>query len=123
MDLPILSKPTFFNMSIDFENFVFSDFLINGSFNSEFVHSIFGSNLDWDWINSIKIDFKAQNHWVWGSHSLKTSTAAVVYDHLISCDPNLCLGWDHNWKLCVLPRTKIFIWKLAHGKLPTSANL
>lgn len=123
MDLPIMSKPTFLNMSVNSENLVFSDFLINDNINSEFVQSIFGSNLDWDWINSIKIDFEAQNHWVWRPHSLKTSIASMVYDHLVSCNPNPWLGWDHIWKLCVLLRTKIFIWKLAHGKLPTSAYL
>lgn len=58
-----------------------------------------------------------------GPHSLNNSTASVVYDHLVSCDLHPWSSWGHIWKLCVFPRTKIFVWKLAHGRLPTSAYL
>ncbi|XP_039128406.1 uncharacterized protein LOC120264644 [Dioscorea cayenensis subsp. rotundata] len=32
-------------------------------------------------------------------------------------------GWNLIWKLLVPPRVKIFVWKLAHGKLPTGNYL
>lgn len=79
--------------------------------------------MDWEWINNIKIDFDAHNHWVWRPRSLNTSTTSVVYDHLVSCDLHPWPGWGHIWILCVLPRTKTFIWKLAYGRLPTGAYL
>lgn len=123
MDLPIMGKPTFLNISIDFENFVFSDFLINDSFNIKFVQSIFGPNLDWDWINNINIDFEAQNHWIRRPRTFKTYTASVVYDHLVSGDKNPWSGWDHIWKLCVLPRPKFSFGSWLMGSfllVPTS---
>lgn len=123
LDLPIIYKPTFLNMSIDFENLSFSDFLINDKFNNDFICNNFGPNLDWDWINSIKISFDSPNHWVWGPRSLNINTVDAVYDHLVTHDSNSWHGWDSIWKLCVLPRTKFFIWKLALGKLPTGAYL
>lgn len=109
-------------MSIDFENLTLFDFLLHDKFNIEFVHHIFGSNLDWDWINNIKIDFDAQNHWIWGPRTLKASIESTVYDYLVIGDPNPWPGWHHIWKLCVLPRIKIFTWKMAHGKLPTGCQ-
>lgn len=33
------------------------------------------------------------------------------------------IGWSTIWKLRVMPKVKIFIWKLAQGKIPTSAFL
>lgn len=74
-------------------------------------------------LTQIGIDFEAQNLCVWGPHSLKTTIASIVYDSLVSHDPNPWSSWDYMWKLCVLPRIKAFIWKLALGKLPTGAYL
>lgn len=119
MDLPILFKPTYLNMSSDFENLNFADFLYNGSLNTSLIHNIFGYNLDWEWINNIRFDFTSQKFWVWGPHFLRATIASAVYDFLVSSDPNPWPGWNYIWKLCVLPRIKTFVQKLAHGKLPT----
>ncbi|XP_039123400.1 uncharacterized protein LOC120260021 [Dioscorea cayenensis subsp. rotundata] len=32
-------------------------------------------------------------------------------------------GWNHIWKFMVIPRVKVFLWKVAHGKLPNGAYL
>ncbi|XP_039123366.1 uncharacterized protein LOC120259982 [Dioscorea cayenensis subsp. rotundata] len=110
-------------MDFNLDNMNFSDIIQVDSLNPTLIHNIFGLNLDWDWITSIRFDVNTHNHWVWGPISLRTSVAATVYDCLVSSDPSPWPGWNYIWKLCVLPRIKTFIWKLAHGKLPTSDYL
>ncbi|XP_039115912.1 uncharacterized protein LOC120251463 [Dioscorea cayenensis subsp. rotundata] len=110
-------------MDSDLEGLSFTDFMLHGNLNLPLVQNTFGPNLDWSLINSIRFDFNAQNLWVWGPRSLRTSVASAVYDYLITLDPQPWPGWSFIWKLFVLPRVRTFIWKLAHGKLPSGDYL
>lgn len=123
MDLPILFKPTYLNMNSDFDSQSFSDFILNGNLDPSLIQNTFGHNLNWEWINNIMFELNSQNLWVWGPRSLRTSVASVVYDYLVSYDPQPWSGWNYIWKLSVLPCIKTFIWKLAHDKLPTGDYL
>lgn len=122
MDVPIMSEPTFLNMSLVFENLDFFNILTQNRFNVEYLNIILG----WIWIGigllisrltMIPIPFG------FGAHTLKPSIAPTVYDYPSFRDSNPWPSWQHIWKLCVLPRIKTFIWKLAHGNLPISAYL
>lgn len=102
-------------MSLDFENSNFANFISNGSFDSVVLENVFGPNLDWNWIENISID----------SSSSYTSIVPVIYDHL-NLTRESSHSWTglHNiWKLSVIPRVKVFIWKMAHGKFPSGAYL
>ncbi|XP_039143960.1 uncharacterized protein LOC120281070 [Dioscorea cayenensis subsp. rotundata] len=123
LDLPILFKPTYLNMDFNFDNLHFSGLFLVDGINTPLFHNIFGHNIDWDWINTIRFDLNSHNHWVWGPSSHFSSVAAAVYDCLISFDISPWSGWNCIWKLCILPRTKTFIWKLGHGKLPSGDYL
>ncbi|XP_039141285.1 uncharacterized protein LOC120278609 [Dioscorea cayenensis subsp. rotundata] len=62
------------------------------------------------------------------TYSCNASVASTVYNHL---SRNLCstyssnswIGWHEIWRLPVIPRIKVHIWKLAHGKLSTYSYL
>lgn len=86
---------------------------------------MFRNGVNWEEIKKINITIEGNNFWIWNHSSYKTSIASSVYD-FISRSSNsdvLLLGWSLIWKLRVMPRVKIFIWKLAHGRIPTGALL
>lgn len=62
MDLPISKKPTFLNMTIDFESLVFSDLIDGNRLCRISLENICGNNLDWEWIQKIKIDLNNNNY-------------------------------------------------------------
>ncbi|XP_039128912.1 uncharacterized protein LOC120265056 [Dioscorea cayenensis subsp. rotundata] len=125
LDLPFSKKPTFLNMSADLEDLHFSDLCTTSALCFASVGNLLGHYLNWDLIGKITISRDSPNRWVWGSLTSKSSTASAVY-HDSNCLHNSSdtwLGWSEIWKLVVLPHTKSFIWKLAHGKLATGAFL
>ncbi|XP_039113810.1 uncharacterized protein LOC120249385 [Dioscorea cayenensis subsp. rotundata] len=124
LDLPLSRKPTFINMDI-IDNISINSFILNASFNISNCSELFGNNLTHVILNNTSFDNVASNEWVWRPISSKASTVAAIYEHLNSDGPSTdaWVGWRLIWKLRVTPRTKIFIWKLAHGKLPTGDYL
>lgn len=82
MDLPINLKPTFISMSIDFENLVIHDLSANSQFDLDTLESMFGINIDYNWIEKISIDSSSTSTWIWSPSSSKTSIVPVIYDHL-----------------------------------------
>lgn len=48
-----------------FSDLPFTKILSSNSFNLNIMENLFGKNLDWDWISKIRIDFSADNVWVW----------------------------------------------------------
>ncbi|XP_039135862.1 uncharacterized protein LOC120273306 [Dioscorea cayenensis subsp. rotundata] len=124
-DLPISQKPTYLNMTLNLENFQFRDLIDRNGFCLDSLTNIFGNEINWDDVNKRNICFDNKNFWIWNQRSFKTSIAFSVYEHLCrtSGPDDLWTGWAFIWKLRVIPRVKTFIWKLAHGKLPTGALL
>lgn len=125
LDLSIIHKPTFLNMSLPLDNVSFVDILDNNSFNTNILENIFGNDLNWDWVRKIKIDSLTDKFWVWGPQNIHTSIASSIYTFL-KCDyanQTLLIGWHSIWNLIVMPRIKTFVWKLAHGKLVTDVCL
>lgn len=96
-----------------------------GTFNPYACSTIFGEDLNRIQFNDIVFDTDAANEWVWRPLSSKAMTVATIYDYLNSehLDMHTWNGWNFIWKLKVVPRVKVFIWKLAHGKLPTRSYL
>lgn len=82
MDLPINLKPTFISMSIDFENLAINDLSFNSQFDLDTLESMFGINIDYNWIEKISIDSSSTSTWIWSPSSSKTSIVPVIYDHL-----------------------------------------
>ncbi|XP_039119408.1 uncharacterized protein LOC120255712 [Dioscorea cayenensis subsp. rotundata] len=122
MDFPINLKPTYLNMDLFHDSMSLSDLLSLDCFNHDALIHTFGPNLDWAWLNNIDLT-ASQNYWIWGSTSLKTTLAFVVYDNLNSNMDVGWMGWFHIWRLRVIPSIKVLIWKLAHGKLLIGAYL
>lgn len=124
-DLPISYKATFLNMSLHLEDLQFFDLLNSESFCFNTLSNLFGNSLNWDWIGSIKINKAGNNFWIWRHHSCQGSITSTVYDYASSTIPHQAVwkGWSIIWKLPVLPRIKVFLQKLALGRLPTSAYL
>lgn len=122
MDLPIRWKPTYINMDLNWDNITFDDFVYSDQLDYNALVHAFGNNLDWGWLHKFNVN-ASHNLWVWGTRSTKTTLASVVYDYLNACTTENWSCWHHIWRLRVIPRIKIFIWKLAHGKLPTGAYL
>lgn len=125
-DIPIAKKPTFLNMSIDNpEELLFSNLSDSNGFCATFLRNLVGNNFDWNCIESLNINESGSNLWVWRLHSSKASIASTVYEHANSSNANEApwLGWLVIWKLPSLPRVKVFLWKLAHGRIPTGDYL
>lgn len=87
--------------------------------------NLFGPLVDDDWINKISIDPSSNNEWIWWPCSLKATIAHAIYDHLNGnmIGQTSLKGWHYIWKLRSIPKVKLFIWKMGHGKLPTGSYL
>lgn len=64
-EVPLALNPTFLNMSLPFEFFKVSDFILDGNWGTQRLRYIFGDNLDWFTSRLSSIDSIADNHWVW----------------------------------------------------------
>lgn len=71
LDIPVIHKPTYLNMDLDFEDLQFNDFIANDGFNMPALENVFPNNLNEDWLKNIKIDHSNGNLWVWASPSHK----------------------------------------------------
>lgn len=88
------------------------------------MENILGSLINWDWIDKLKINYQCPNLWVWAPKNTLSSIASSVYTHLSRNDWTTPWSrWRDIWGLKILPRTKVFIWKLAHRKLVTGSYL
>lgn len=125
-DLPISLKPTFLNMSLDLNKFQLSDLISQNKFSpSANMENLFGTSLDWNCINGIKINNEEPLFWKWNQLSCIASIGSSVYNYLnggIFLDESW-IGWREIWNLPVIPRIKVHVWKMAHGKLLTNAYL
>lgn len=76
-------------------------------------------------LNDVVFDTLGFNKWVWLPISSNATTVAAVYNFINSKGEEACswAGWNHIWKFMVIPRVKVFLWKVAHGKLPNGAYL
>lgn len=122
MDLPIYLKLAFINMGLSLDNMTLTDFIKSGCLDHDTLVYTFGLNLDWDWLKKIDVT-TSHNQWVWGAKSTKTTLASVVYDYLNASTNDNWICWQQIWRLRVIPYIKVFIWELAHSKLPTGAYL
>ena len=125
MDIPIMHKPTYLNMSIPLENTTLHDIVDSNGPILDRIYHMFGHNLDWNWINNLNMSATNTNLWVWTPHTHHATMASAVYNHINrdSNDYNIWEGWRNIWKICTLPKIKLFIWQTAHGKLTTNALL
>ncbi|XP_039135720.1 uncharacterized protein LOC120273142 [Dioscorea cayenensis subsp. rotundata] len=124
LDLPLNYKPTFINMNV-IDDLAVNSFISENTFNSNACSELFGGSLSRVVLNETNFDIHASNDWVWRPISSKATTVAVVYDFVNSGRTSQLVwnGWQIIWKLKVVPRVKVFLWKLAHGKLPTGNYL
>ncbi|XP_039134322.1 uncharacterized protein LOC120271710 [Dioscorea cayenensis subsp. rotundata] len=124
LDLPLKYKPTFINMNVT-DTLAVTSFISEGTYNLNACSELFGGNLSRVVLNDSIFDTNASNDWVWRPISSKATTVATVYDFVNSGGTSHLnwTGWQAIWKLMVVPRVKVFMWKLAHGKLPTAAYL
>lgn len=60
--------------------------------------------------------------WIWSPKTCNAFIASAVYNCINSSTPNteIWKDWQDIWRLPVLSRVKLFLWKLAHGRLSTS---
>ncbi|XP_039135378.1 uncharacterized protein LOC120272581 [Dioscorea cayenensis subsp. rotundata] len=107
------------------EDLIFNNLLESHGFCSASVRSLFGNNFNWNNIENLNIIEEGPNLWVWRYHSCKASIASSVYDHVSNSNTTEAswLGWSIIWKLPTLSRVKVFLWKLAHGRLSTGGYL
>lgn len=124
LDLPLNCKPTFLNMNL-IEHLSVYSLISEGTFNLQSCSSLFGGDLDRICLNEVTFDTLGQNEWVWRPVSSNATTVAAVYNFLNNegLDLDRWPGWKHIWRIKAVPRVKLFIWKVAHGKLPTGAYL
>ncbi|KAH7655953.1 Reverse transcriptase zinc-binding domain-containing protein [Dioscorea alata] len=97
-EIPIAFKPTYLNMHIP---------------------------INWNRISNLKIEYHANNSWVWTPITSSTKLVNVNYNrlNLTSNSREHWEGWMFMWCLHVIPRVKFFLWKYFHGKLVTYACL
>lgn len=124
LDLPLNRKPIYLNMHF-INNLNINSLISDGALNLHTCSSFFGGNLNRVCLNDVVFYTMVLNEWVWCPTSSNATTVAAVYNFLNSEGDvhNYWTGWNHIWKLKVSPRVKLFIWKVAHGKLPTGAYL
>lgn len=115
---------TYFNMHI-IDNLDVNSLFFEGTFNLHACSSFFGEDLNRVRLNDTIFDTTVRNEWVWRPVSSKAMTVAAIYDFLnlegLAHIP--WHGWIFIWRLNVISRVKLFIWKVAHGKLSTVAYL
>ncbi|XP_039118053.1 uncharacterized protein LOC120253920 [Dioscorea cayenensis subsp. rotundata] len=124
-DLPISRKPTFLNTSMDLDELKFSYLISSNGFCSAIVNDLFGNSFDINCINDTNFNNDGTLVWKWNQLSCNVSVASTVYNNLNRnpCSTDPWIGWCEIWRLPVIPRIKVHIWKLAHGKLPTYSYL
>lgn len=124
LDIPLNRKPTFFSMDYNI-NLNIHSFISDSSFNLHTCSDFFGGDLNNVCLNDVVFDTSYSNDWVWLPNSSNVKTVTAVYNFINSDGAALppWAGWNQIWKLMVIPRIKLFVWKVAHGKLPISASL
>lgn len=112
LDTPISKKPTYLNMNLDLENFLFKDFLRNNSLCLDYLTLMFGDLADLNRCNKLTLVENGPSLWVWSPPNHMASISFAVYDHISTSVDSVDLwnGWKQIWQLCVIPRVKTFIW-------------
>lgn len=72
------------------------------------------------------INNESNNYWVWEPSASTYSIASAVYLWLNSDqqgEVDCWGGWHYLWKLRAIPKVKVFVWRMLHGRTPTFAFL
>lgn len=80
--------------------------------NMEVCKMLFGDNVDWTQLSNWKVNRENNNLWVWKQMSNKASLVCSIYSWLNSdhsVEDEVQEGWSQIWKLCTIPRVKVFI--------------
>lgn len=111
-------------MDLVVDDVSFTDLHDGNDLNRSTLELLFGYNLDWNWIYNLKIAPLVDNFCILGPRNNCTSIASIVYS-VLNGDFGMdsWMGWCHIWSLKVMPRIKIFMWKLAQGKLVIGSYL
>lgn len=120
-EIPIMVKPVYFKMDLDFENMQLADCIINFGWNLHMLNIIFGPNWNSPIISHGKITPDEIHHWVWFPKINNNKILALVYNFLYNThtDNQHWNGWRNIWKLKVALRVKTFIWLMLQGNIKT----
>lgn len=121
-DIPIAFKPTFINMSAEFELINISDFIMNNFWDNTRLNHLFGDNFNLDPSILSTHGAPSHNHWVWNPKNTYNRISAAVYYHIMHINSNYdhWPDWAKLWKIHVAPRIKHFIWLIFKRILSTS---
>ncbi|KAJ0975854.1 hypothetical protein J5N97_017819 [Dioscorea zingiberensis] len=123
-NVPINQMPTYVNVNIDIIQLHVVDFLTHEHWDHDKLSETFP---DWlvDHITSLPINYEEeQTEWKWMHNTKGKSLTAAIYDEFrLKDQSNLWPGWPKLWRLNVVPKIAIFLWKYLHGRLPTNSFL
>ncbi|KAJ0986340.1 hypothetical protein J5N97_004696 [Dioscorea zingiberensis] len=119
-DIPLNLMPTYFNIDYDMSNLSIENLRTNSQWNWDYVNIMFHPYMV-DLIFEKQVD---EDHnkvkWKWKNKTEGKSLTAAVYDEYRFKDLAIPWnGWKKIWKLRVIPKIKLFLWKFFHGRLPT----
>lgn len=121
--IPLAFKPTFINMHYWLKSLSTDNFVSGNALDVQETQLVLGMRLDWCRLSKWVLYYNSQNHWVWFLECFVEKSSKMVYNHLNQSSVHYehWKGWHLLWKLQVAPRVKLFLWKLFHGRRPTSA--
>lgn len=92
-EIPIIFKPVFFNMDMDFENLHLDDFIDNSGWNMHTLNLVLGPIWNSPVINHGKITSEEVNHWVWFPSTNSDNISDSIY-HLLNRTQANNQHWD-----------------------------
>lgn len=81
-DIPIALKPTFINMSVDFECIDIFELIHEDAWDLNSLYDLSGNNFDIASSLCSSTDNSSFNHWVWQPITSSTNISIAVYHHL-----------------------------------------
>ena len=109
-------------MDFDVSSVCFSDFLSGNTPNWNDLKIFLGNQLDYDRHCKISFAHSSPNHWVWLPNISTFKISNAIYNFLnqdFSNGEANWVGWHKLWRLHVVPRVKIFLWRMLHGRTLT----
>lgn len=121
LEVPLSLSPTYFNIYLDLDSLLVSDFCTNGTWDFHKLGLLFGDCLDYFIPNLGIIDASNNNYWIWSPKPLNCSLLATVYQYLNSfhCRTDGWIVWKKLWNLNVAPHVKHFLWLTFKGRVNT----
>ncbi|KAJ0974964.1 hypothetical protein J5N97_016929 [Dioscorea zingiberensis] len=123
-DTPLIMMPTFINMQYDMTTMLIKDLRSNYHWNWTLVCELFPPSLTAVIEEKQVHEDEDRVRWKLKKKTEGKSITAAIYEDCRYKDSNpQWIGWKKLWKLKIIPKIKIFLWKMLHGRLPTSQYL